>query len=288
MPALMTLSVALAGVTAARGSAEGVAGALQWAAAASVAAALVSTLVVDVPINLATARWEPAAPPMDWQATRHSWEVVQGVRSWLFLLAFVPTCAAFASEVLIVRHYSDVADFVTDNRRIPMYKSQRAGETRHDLVDKNSMLAIAAVTTLLAGLHLADHAARGGNVVEHGLHPRWNHSGWPFTDDITPYTFSLFAVGLILLGGIAFTVRDLAGARYWLTSAVLLGALVAQVHLIPGPYQESFTVIYRSWVDNPAMGVLTVLNTVAVMIALLAMAMNAVRILRRTRSTSRD
>ncbi len=169
-----------------------------------------------------------------------------------------------------------------------MYTSNPTAGTRHDLVDKKRMLAIAFVTALLAGLHLADHAARGRNVVEHSLHPRWNHSGWPFTDDITPYTFSLFAVGLILLGGIALTLRDLAGARYWLVSAVVLGALVTQVHLIPGPNQESFTVIYRSWVDNPVMGVLTVLNTVAVMIALLTMAINAVRILRRTRSTRRN
>jgi len=145
------------------------------------------------------------------------------------------------------------------------------------------MLAIALVTAVLAGLHLADHVARGRNVVDHDLHPRWNHSGWPFADEITPYTLSLFAVGLVLLGGVALTLRDRVGARYWLVSAVLLAALVTQVHLIPGANQESFTVIYRSWVGNPLMGVLAVLNTVAILIALLAMAINAVRILRRRR-----
>ena len=85
---------------------------------------------------------------------------------------------------------------------------------RQRAADRNSMLAIALVTALLAGLHLADHAARGRNVVHHGLHPRWNHSGWPFAEDITPYTFSLFAVALILLGGVALTLRDLVGPRY--------------------------------------------------------------------------
>ncbi len=154
---------------------------------------------------------------------------------------------------------------------------------RRRAADENSMLAIALVTTLLAGLHLADHAARGRNVVHHGLHPRWNHSGWPFAEGITPYTFSLFAVALVLLGGIALTLRDRVGPRYWLISAVLLGALVTQVHLIPGPNQESFTVIYRSWVGDPLMGLLAVFNTVAILIALLAMALNAVRILRRRR-----
>ena len=55
------------------------------------------------------------------------------------------------------------------------------------------------------------------------------------------------------------------------------------MHLIPGPNQESFTVIYRSWVGNPLMGLLAVLNTLAILIALLAMALNAVRIRRRRR-----
>jgi len=63
-----------------------------------VVAALFATLAVNVPINLATARWEPGALPEHWQATRNRWEFFQGVRSWLLVLGFVLTSAGFATD----------------------------------------------------------------------------------------------------------------------------------------------------------------------------------------------
>jgi len=98
MPPLMTLSVVLVVVNAVRAGGEGGPGVLRWAAAGSVAAALGPTLVVNVPINLATARWEPDTPPEDWQSTRTRWEFSQGVRSWLLLLGFLLASAGFASD----------------------------------------------------------------------------------------------------------------------------------------------------------------------------------------------
>jgi uncharacterized membrane protein len=65
-----------------------------WAAAAAFAASLAFTIVVNVPINLATGRWDPQHPPADWERTRTRWERFQGVRSWLLLLGFVLVCAA--------------------------------------------------------------------------------------------------------------------------------------------------------------------------------------------------
>jgi uncharacterized membrane protein len=59
-------------------------------------AALVSTVIVNVPINLATGRIDPASPPADWRSMRNRWEVFQGLRSWLLLLGFVFICAGFA------------------------------------------------------------------------------------------------------------------------------------------------------------------------------------------------
>lgn len=90
MPIAMTLSVVLA-IIVARGG-EG--GPLSWSAAAAFAAALVSTLIVNVPINCATGRWHADQPPPGWDQTRERWELFQGVRSWLLLLGFVVVCAA--------------------------------------------------------------------------------------------------------------------------------------------------------------------------------------------------
>jgi Domain of unknown function (DUF1772) len=59
-------------------------------------AALVFTLVFNVPINLATGRWDPEDPPLDWQQTRNRWEFFQGVRSWLLLIGFILLCLAVA------------------------------------------------------------------------------------------------------------------------------------------------------------------------------------------------
>lgn len=39
------------------------------------------------------------------------------------------------------------------------------------------------ILTTLGLLHHADHVIRGNLVVENGLNPDWNHSGWPFQDE---------------------------------------------------------------------------------------------------------
>ncbi len=163
-----------------------------------------------------------------------------------------------------------------------MYTSQRAAGTRHDLGDKKSMLAIALVTTSVAGLHLADHATRGRNVVEHGLHPRWNHSGWPFTDQVTPFTFSLVIVTITLVGGLILTVLEKAWAGYWLGAAILLGAIVTFVHFLPTAKQESPQVISGSWSPEALLGTLAVVVTFAIVGSLLVMGYNAVRVYRRS------
>jgi len=69
----------------------------RWAAAGSLIAALVSTIIFNVPINLATGRWDASNLPADWKKTRNRWELFQGVRSWLLLAGFVLLCAGFAN-----------------------------------------------------------------------------------------------------------------------------------------------------------------------------------------------
>lgn len=95
MPVLMTLSVVLSlsyaiHLSAAAGSARLV----RWVSAVFFVLALGSTLVFNVPINLATGRWKAENPPENWKQTRNRWEFFQGLRSWLLLIGFVLLCLA--------------------------------------------------------------------------------------------------------------------------------------------------------------------------------------------------
>ena len=96
-PVLMTLTVVLSVSYAFVMNVHSEARMLYWASAASFTLALISTIIFNVPINLATGRWDASKPPDDWKATRNRWEFFQGVRSWLLLIGFVLVCAAVAS-----------------------------------------------------------------------------------------------------------------------------------------------------------------------------------------------
>jgi hypothetical protein len=98
MPVAMTLCLTLAIADASRSGGEGGPPVWRWLAAASFAAALASTVVFNVPINLATGRWDAEHLPADWQQTRNRWEFFQGVRSWLLLLGFVLVAVGFATH----------------------------------------------------------------------------------------------------------------------------------------------------------------------------------------------
>jgi uncharacterized membrane protein len=94
MPALMPLSLILAVTFAVSVWDEGgwIRG-LATAAAISFAASVISTVIFNVPINLATGKWDADNPPAEWKTTRSKWEFFQGVRSWLLLVGFVLVCA---------------------------------------------------------------------------------------------------------------------------------------------------------------------------------------------------
>ncbi|CAN5734435.1 hypothetical protein BH20ACT4_BH20ACT4_15020 [soil metagenome] len=96
MPVLMPLTGAL--VT--RYALKSGGGARRLAVPAAIAngVALASTVAVNVPINAATARWNPTDPPPDWRSRRQRWETFQAVRSPLLLASFVLLCASLATS----------------------------------------------------------------------------------------------------------------------------------------------------------------------------------------------
>ncbi len=151
------------------------------------------------------------------------------------------------------------------------------------VLERRRLLTLGWVTTILAALHLADHALRGARVQSLGLASHWDHSGWPFKAQATPYTFSLITVALILGIGLWGTHRGKLRAGYWLGAAIILGTIVTIVHFLPTANQESPAVIYGSWTGLPAVGVAAVTITFAIVIALLAMAANAVWVGRLTK-----
>ena len=90
MPVLMTLCVVVALAYAIQMNGQpGLTRGVRWAAAVAFLLALISTIVFNVPVNLATGRWDPKHLPSDWKQTRNRWEFFQGVRAFLLLLGFV-------------------------------------------------------------------------------------------------------------------------------------------------------------------------------------------------------
>ena len=90
MPVFMTLCVVVAVAYAIQmNGQQGLARGVRWAAAVAFTLALISTIIFNVPVNLATGRFDPKNPPSDWKQVRTRWEFFQGVRSWLLLLGFV-------------------------------------------------------------------------------------------------------------------------------------------------------------------------------------------------------
>jgi uncharacterized membrane protein len=59
------------------------------AAAICIAVTVVTTLLVNVPINTQTATWQLTNDPSAWQQMRERWHFFQGVRGALFTAAFV-------------------------------------------------------------------------------------------------------------------------------------------------------------------------------------------------------
>ena len=87
MPVLMPLSgiLAVAFLIVSRADA----GVLRITAVVCVAVTIITTLIVNVPINNRTAEWSLDRDPAEWQRMRARWHNFQGVRGGLYLTAFI-------------------------------------------------------------------------------------------------------------------------------------------------------------------------------------------------------
>ena len=59
-------------------------------------AVIVVTLVFNAPVNAEAVNWNPASPPVDWEAQRDRWHLGQSVRTPMAVASFV--CLGLASQ----------------------------------------------------------------------------------------------------------------------------------------------------------------------------------------------
>ena len=132
------------------------------------------------------------------------------------------------------------------------------------------LLVLAGCTTAFGIMHHVDHVVRG------------NHSGWPFEQAVTPFTFSLLIYAL-LVPGLYLTAKGHPMPRYWLFTAVVGLALVVWVHLIPtADYEAPIDDIYAVY-GSPLAGLFALVVLVGLVISLAALAIAAVQSLRFTK-----
>jgi multisubunit Na+/H+ antiporter MnhC subunit len=131
------------------------------------------------------------------------------------------------------------------------------------------LLVAAVAVTILGIFHHVDHVVRG------------NHSGWPFQEAVTPFTFSLLIYAL-LLPGLYLTWRGRLMARYWLFTAAALFAVVTLAHFVGAEREAPIRDIYSVY-DSPLWGLLALADLTAIFISLAVLAIAAVQALRLVR-----
>ena len=129
------------------------------------------------------------------------------------------------------------------------------------------LLVAAASVTIFAILHHVDHVIRG------------NHSGWPFQEAVTPFTFSLL-IYVLLLPGLYLSSKGRLMAGYWLFTAVVGLLLVVWVHFVPtrdyeAPIEDIYTV-YDSTLSG-LLALLVLAGLVSSLVTLVVMAIWSLR-----------
>ncbi len=137
------------------------------------------------------------------------------------------------------------------------------------------LLVAAASVTIFGIFHHVDHVVRG------------NHSGWPFEEAVTPFTFSLLIYAL-LLPGLYLTAKGRLMAGYWLFTAVVGLALVVWVHFVPtGDYEAPIEDIYAVY-GSPLAGLLALVALTGLVCSLVMLLIAAIRALRSTKRVHRS
>ena len=137
------------------------------------------------------------------------------------------------------------------------------------------LLVLAGCTTVFGFMHHFDHVVRG------------NHSGWPFEQAVTPFTFSLLIYAL-LLPGLYLTAKGRPMPRYWLFTAIVGLALVVWVHFVPtGNYEAPIEDIYAVY-GSPLAGLLALVALTGLVYSLVMLATAAIRALRSTKLVRRS
>ena len=129
------------------------------------------------------------------------------------------------------------------------------------------LLVAAAGVTIFAILHHVDHVIRG------------NHSGWPFQEAVTPFTFSLL-IYVLLLPGLYVSSKGRLMAGYWLFTAVVGLSLVVWVHFVPtSDYEapiEDIYAVYGSALSG-LLALIVLAGLVASLVTLVVMAIWSLR-----------
>ena len=128
---------------------------------------------------------------------------------------------------------------------------------------RRTLLVLGTSVTVFGVLHHVDHVIRG------------NHSGWPFQEEVTPFTFSLLIYAL-LLPGIYLNVRGRLAAGYWLFVALVGLALVFSVHFVGEEREAPIRDIYEVY-GSPVSGMLALVILAGLLISLVALAVAAFR-----------
>lgn len=132
---------------------------------------------------------------------------------------------------------------------------------------RRALLSLAVAATVFSVLHHADHVIRG------------NHSGWPFEEAVTPFTFSLLIYAFIL-PGIYLTARGHSIAGYHLFVAIAGLVLLGFVHFVPvGDYEAPMDDIYAAY-GSPLVGFLALVILAGLVTSVALLAIFALKALR--------
>ncbi len=129
------------------------------------------------------------------------------------------------------------------------------------------LLALGVIVTVFGVLHHVDHVVRG------------NHSGWPFREAVTPFTFSLLVYAL-LLPGIYMNLRGRGAAGWWVFTAAVALALVVFVHFLGEDREAPIRDIYAVY-GSPVAGLAALVVLAGLLAGLSALLISALGALRR-------